>query len=69
MATLRWPCCLNIKVMKTNNQNENNGNQQKDTVKQQQADQSQNKDRNASEKKAVYIKDLPPIDGVRTGII
>jgi len=55
--------------MKTNNQNANNGNQQKDTVKQQQADQSQNKERNASGKKAVYIKDLPPIDGVRTGII
>ncbi|MCC8425531.1 hypothetical protein [Mucilaginibacter sp. UR6-11] len=54
--------------MKPNNRNSGNGNQQKTAVKQQQVDQPQ-KTNNPSGKKPVYIKDMPPIDGARPGVI
>ncbi len=54
--------------MKTNDQNPQSNNQPKGNIKQQQVNEPQ-KDKNTSGKKAVYIKDMPPIDGARTGII
>ncbi|MBC7398634.1 MAG: hypothetical protein H7289_01720 [Mucilaginibacter sp.] len=53
--------------MKTNNQNLENNNQPKKTEKPQQVNQPQTE--NTTEKKAVYIKDMPPIDGARPGVI
>jgi hypothetical protein len=56
--------------MKTNNQNldnDNSNNQPKKAEKPQQVNQPQTKP--TTEKKGVYIKDMPPIDGARTGII
>ncbi len=54
--------------MKTNDQNSGNGNHPKNTIKQPITNQP-NRDKAASGKKPVYIKDMPPIDGARTGII
>ncbi|MDB4927072.1 hypothetical protein [Mucilaginibacter sp.] len=54
--------------MKTNNQNSGSGNRQKENRKQSQVNQPE-KDKNASNKKTVYIKDMPPIDGARPGVI
>ncbi len=58
--------------METNNQRSENFNRSNEPVKQQdnknKFDQEQ-KDKNASGKKPVYIKDMPPIDGARPGVI
>jgi hypothetical protein len=55
--------------MKTNNQNwvNSNNNQPKKAERSQQVNQSQTK--NTIEKKGTYIKDMPPIDGARPGVI
>jgi hypothetical protein len=56
--------------MKTDNQNWDNNNQPRKTEKQppQQPDQS-DQNKNKADKKSVYIKDMPPIDGARPGVI
>jgi hypothetical protein len=59
---------LKTKIMKTNDQNPQSNNQSKGNIKQQQVNESR-KDKNTSGKKPVYIKDMPPIDGARIGII
>lgn len=59
---------LKTKIMKTNDHNSQSHNQPKENRKQQQVNEPQ-KDKNTAGKKPVYIKDMPPIDGARTGII
>jgi hypothetical protein len=54
--------------MKTNDQNPANRNQQENTVRQQQVNQPP-MDKKKSGKKPVYIKDMPPIDGAKPGVI
>jgi len=54
--------------MKANDQNSGNGNHPKNTVKQQPMNQP-DRDKPASGKKPVYIKDMPPIDCARPGVI
>jgi hypothetical protein len=58
--------------MKTNNQNwvnntNNSNNEPRKTEKSQQVNQPQTK--NTTDKKGTYIKDMPPIDGARPGVI
>jgi hypothetical protein len=53
--------------MKTDNQNSGNGNRQKENVKQQ---NNVNKNMDPKkERKQVYIKDMPPIDGAKPGVM
>lgn len=54
--------------MKTSNQNWDN-NQPHKTGKKQQANQPKLNKNNDTEKKGTYIKDMPPIDVDRPGII
>jgi hypothetical protein len=54
--------------MKTNDQNSGNGNQQKNTVKQQQVNEPQT-NKSSSDKKAGSVKNMPPIDGARPGVL
>lgn len=56
--------------MKTNDRNwAGNNNQPKTTEKPQQVNQPQNQTKNSADKKPTYIKDMPPIDGARPGVI
>jgi hypothetical protein len=57
---------FNSKVMKTNNDKFVN-NQPKQPVKQ--VNEPERDKNTSSGKKPVYIKDMPPIDGARPGII
>ena len=58
--------------METNRQNSGNNNRLDNATKQKQDqnkfDQSQ-KNKNGPSKKNVYIKDMPPIEGARPGIL
>ncbi|MES2377912.1 MAG: hypothetical protein V4553_15100 [Bacteroidota bacterium] len=54
--------------MKNSNQNWDNKNQPRKTEKSQQVNQPQSKN-TTTDKKSVYIKDMPPIDGARPGVI
>ncbi|WP_214070183.1 hypothetical protein [Mucilaginibacter sp. dw_454] len=55
--------------MKTNNQNWGSSNQPRKTGKQQQVNNpGQNKNVD-TEKKGVYVKDMPPIDGAKPGVV
>ncbi|WP_299357531.1 hypothetical protein [Mucilaginibacter sp.] len=54
--------------MKTNDQSPQSNIQPKGNIKQQQVNEPK-KDQNTSGKKPVFIKDMPPIDGARIGII
>ncbi|GAA4088273.1 hypothetical protein [Mucilaginibacter panaciglaebae] len=54
--------------MKTDNQNRGN-NQSRNTGKQQQTNQPKQHTNIETEKKGTYIKDMPPIDGARPGVI
>jgi hypothetical protein len=54
--------------MKTNDQNSGNANQSKNTDKNLQVNQPQT-NKNESDKKSVYIKSMPPIDGVKPGVV
>ena len=55
--------------MKTNNQNWGSNNQPQKAGKQQQANQPKQHKNVNTDKKGVYIKDMPPIDVHRPGII
>lgn len=55
--------------MKTINQNRDDHDQTRKTQKQEQANQSKKHTNVETEKKGTYIKDMPPIDGARPGII
>lgn len=58
--------------MEKSNQSSGNGNRPNENVKQQQNNSKFNqsdKNKNEPDKKQVYIKDMPPIDGARSGVI
>ncbi|HWZ36279.1 MAG TPA: hypothetical protein VNW51_08980 [Mucilaginibacter sp.] len=55
--------------MKTSNQKLGNSNQPRKTGKREQANQPKHHKNVETEKKGVYIKDMPPIDGARPGVI
>jgi len=55
--------------MKTNNQNWNDSNQPRKNGKQQQANQPRQHKNVETDKKGTYIKDMPPIDTDRPGVI
>jgi hypothetical protein len=61
----------NLLTMETNNQKSENGRSNGPVNKQDnenKLDQSR-KDRNEPDKKPVFIKDMPPIDGAKPGVI
>jgi hypothetical protein len=60
---------LKNKAMKSNNQNWSNNNQPRKTGKQEHANQPKHHKNVETDKKGTYIKDMPPIDGARPGVI
>jgi hypothetical protein len=65
---------LKIAAMKTNDQNSGNGNKTNDTAKQRGSinNNQPQKDKNVPNKRSGishFIKDMPPIDGARPGIL
>jgi hypothetical protein len=59
---------LKIKAMKTNEQNQQQIHPSNGEIKREESNQYK-RNRIITEKKPVYIKDMPPIDGARIGII